>query len=48
MAVIGYILQDSMLIKMASEFSKKHTHKCVDCSTHNKIKGAKVKYVPLA
>ena len=35
--------QNVMLVGMASEISKKYTYKCVDCSRHNGIKGAKAK-----
>ena len=40
----GYkILQNVMLVGMASEISKNYTYKCVDRSRHNGIKGAKAK-----
>ena len=35
--------QNVMLVGMASKISKNYTYKCVDCSRHNGIKGAKAK-----
>ena len=37
--------QNVMLVGMASKVSKKHTYKCVDCSVHNRIKGAMTKII---
>ena len=36
--------QNVMLVGMACEISKNYTYKCVDRSTHYKIKGTKAKF----
>ena len=41
--VLQDTIQNFMLLGMASEISKSYTYKCVDCSRHNEIKGAKTK-----
>ena len=35
------LIQNVMLVGMANKISKNYTYKCVDCSRHNEIKGAK-------